>query len=33
MSEDQIDVVNGPNLKMQLKREFKGPYFAEMKNP
>ena len=32
MSEDQFDVVKGPNLKMQLKPEFKGSYFAEMIN-
>ena len=30
MSEDQFDVVKGPNLKMQLKREFKVSYFAEV---
>ena len=33
MSEDQFDVVKGPNLKRQLKPEFKESYFAEMINP
>ena len=32
MSKEQFDVLKGPNLKMQFKRVFKGPYFAEMIN-
>ena len=32
MSEDQFDFKKGPNLKMQFKHAFKGPYFAEMIN-
>ena len=32
MSEDQFNVRKGPNLKMQFKMHFKGPYFAEMMN-
>ena len=32
MSEDQFYVRRGPNLKMQFKHAFYGPYFAEMIN-
>ena len=32
MSEDQFDVRKGPNLKMQFKRAFSGPYFIKMIN-
>ena len=33
MSEDQFDVREGLNLKMQFKCAFICPYFAEMINP